>query len=408
MDNLFDFTAETVKWISSIGRDSAGGTTRLVYTDSWFEAQTGLKAKFEALGMKAQFDSVGNLFGRIEGAELPEETILSGSHIDTVKYGGKLDGQFGIIAAYIAIKYLLENYGKPKRSLEVVSFSEEEGSRFPYNFWGSKNFMGIANKEDVLNIKDDEGLFFVKEMEKYGFSYDNIKSSPRTDVKSFVEIHIEQGNVLEMNNQSLGIVTGIVGQKRFGVHLKGLANHAGTTPMGYRKDTVYGFSKMCASAIDKAKKLGDPLVLTIGKVIPRPNVPNVIAGELDFTIDCRHTNMDILSAFTEEIIHDMEKTAEELGLEMQTEMWLDDNPVPMDENIIKIITDVCKENNVNYRVMHSGAGHDSQIIAPRIPTGMIFVPSIGGISHNPAEDTKTEDLVEGIKILIGTLHKLAY
>jgi len=211
-----------------------------------------------------------------------------------------------------------------------------------------------------------------------------------------------------MNNQSLGIVTGIVGQKRFGVHLKGLANHAGTTPMGYRKDTVYGFSKMCASAIDKAKKLGDPLVLTIGKVIPRPNVPNVIAGELDFTIDCRHTNMDILSAFTEEIIHDMEKTAEELGLEMQTEMWLDDNPVPMDENIIKIITDVCKENNVNYRIMHSGAGHDSQIIAPRIPTGMIFVPSIGGISHNPAEDTKTEDLVEGIKILIGTLHKLAY
>lgn len=408
MDNLFKSVEENVKWLSGIGADPTGGTTRLLYTDSWLEAQNGLKAKFEEAGMKARFDAIGNLYGRIEGSELPNETIMSGSHVDTVKNGGKLDGQFGILAPYIAIKYLLENYGSPKRSLEVVSFAEEEGSRFPYTFWGSKNFMGIANNNDVLNIKDGNGISFVSEMEKCGFKFKDSNNGPRDDIKAFVEIHIEQGNVLEMNQQPVGIVTSIVGQRRFNVNLKGQANHAGTTPMGYRKDAVYGFSKICTAAIEKAKAVGDPLVLTMGKAVPKPNTPNVVPGEIDFSIDCRHTDKAFLESFTAEIINDMKETAKQLGLEISIDMWMDEVPIPMDDAVIKVLIDVCDEYKLNYRVMHSGAGHDSQIVAPKIPTAMIFVPSIGGISHNPAEDTKTEDLVEGVKVLIGALYRLAY
>ena len=408
---MIDFTerlTEISEWLSKIGADPTGGMTRLLYTQEWIDAQNALKQRFIDNGFEANFDEVGNLFGRVEGSKYPNETILSGSHIDTVVNGGNLDGQYGIEAAFLAIQYLKEKYGQPLRSLEVVSMAEEEGSRFPYVFWGSKNIVGIANNDDVKNIADSKGNQFVEAMRNAGFDFRDNTKPMRSDIKAFVEIHIEQGNVLEMEGQQIGVVNAIVGQRRYNVSLKGQSNHAGTTPMGYRKDTVYGFSQICFESINKAKKVGDPLVLTFGKVEPKPGVVNVVPGYTNFTIDCRHTDRQALVDFTTELEADMERIAKEQSLIIEIDRWMDEDPIPMDQDLVTQLEGICQRDNYNFRVMHSGAGHDAQIFAPKVPTVMFFVPSINGVSHNPAEATKIEDLAEGVKVLAQTLYELAY
>lgn len=397
----------TMDWLSSISEEKGPGTTRLLYSKSWLRAQNELKEKFEALGMKCHFDAVGNLYGTLEGTQEPEKTIATGSHVDTVVRGGKLDGQLGIFGGYLAIKTLLENCGKPKKSLQIISMAEEEGSRFPYVFWGSKNIFGLANNDDVLELKDANGINFVEAMRGCGFDFIQ-QHVPRTDIECFVELHIEQGNFLEEEKYTVGVVNAIAGQKRYNITLKGEANHAGTTLMRFRKDTVECMARIITHSIDKAKAAGDPLVLTFGKVVPKPNTVNVVPGETLFTMDCRHTDAAFLQAFTAELEADMRSIASQKGIEIEIDNWMNEKPVAMATDLVKVIETVCEEQGMNYKIMHSGAGHDSQIFAPRVPTGMIFVPSIKGISHNVAEDTKLEDLHEGIKALTHTLKKLAY
>lgn len=190
--------------------------------------------------------------------------------------------------------------------------------------------------------------------------------------------------------------------------LKGQANHAGTTIMKYRKDTIEAFARIVNLSLEKAKIEGDPLVLTFGSLDVKPNVVNVVPGETLFTIDCRHTDKYTLNNFTREIEEDMKKICNDMGIEIEVDMWMDEDPVEMDEKIIATIERVSKESNLNYKIMHSGAGHDSQIFAPRVPTGMIFVPSIKGISHSPEEDTDVKDLAQGIRALQAVLYELAY
>lgn len=397
---------ELMDWLSSISDAEGPGTTRLLYSKSWVEAQNKLKEKFEELGMEVEFDKVGNLYGTIKGTENPEEIIATGSHVDTVVKGGRLDGQLGIMAGYMAIKELLESEGQPKKSLQIISMAEEEGSRFPYVFWGSKNIFGLANPEDVKDIKDSEGINFVDAMHEAGFDFQD--EPTHNNISAFIELHIEQGNFLENTGKQVGVVNAIAGQKRYDITLKGQANHAGTTLMEYRKDTVECAARIIVQSLDKAKAEGNPLVLTFGKVEPKPNTVNVVPGETLFTIDCRHTDEAVLDRFTKEIEEDMKQIASDMDIEINIDNWMNEKPVPMDEHIVKTLEEICVENDLNYQVMHSGAGHDAQIFAPRVPTGMIFVPSIDGISHNPMEHTEAKDIVQGVQALGETLHRLAY
>lgn len=398
---------ETMDWLAGISDAQGPGTTRLLYSPSWIEAQNQLKEKFESLGFICEFDAVGNLFATLEGSEQPEEVIASGSHVDTVTKGGRLDGQLGIVAAYLAMEKLIQKNGQPKKTLQIISMAEEEGSRFPYVFWGSKNIFGLAHKKDVETIKDAEGVGFEEAMRAAGFDY--LEGEPKfAKIAAFVELHIEQGNFLEKEGKQVGVVNAIVGQKRYDVVLKGQANHAGTTLMSYRKDTVDCFARIVTQSLDKARAEGNPLVLTFGRVEPKPNTVNVVPGETLFSIDCRHTNQDTLNRFTQELEADMQAICQEMGIEISIDNWMDESPVPMDETLVETLEAVCRENDLNYQLMHSGAGHDAQIFAPRVPTVMVFVPSIDGISHNPAEHTEAEDIVPGIQALAGTLEKLAY
>lgn len=399
---------DTLDWLSAFGINESGGITRLLYTKEWLAAQRGLKEKFEQLGMRTEFDEIGNLKGTLEGTEGTGETIGTGSRVDTVVNGGTLDGQLGIVGGYLAIADLLRTYGRPKKNLAVFSIAEEEGSRFPTVFWGSKNLFHIQNEEEVMEIEDSDGIRFVDAMHQCGFEFGKKKLSLMDDVKQFVELHIEQGNTLEMEGKAVGVIHSIVGQKRYNIHLKGEANHAGTTLMRYRHDVVQVYGKIVTESIAKAKEIGDPLVLTFGKVNVKPNTVNVVPGEAMFTMDCRHTDKEVLQSFTENVEEMMKQFASEDGVEIEIDCWMNEDPVPMADEMIELIENACKEQKLNYRILHSGAGHDSQIIAKYVPTGMIFVPSIKGISHNPAEKTKLEDLQQGIEALKNTLYKLAY
>ncbi|MFI3213524.1 MAG: allantoate deiminase [Eubacteriales bacterium] len=400
LENLID-------WLSQFGADYNGGISRLLYSQSWLDAQGALKDKFLALGIETDFDEVGNLLGKIKGSQLPEKAILTGSHIDTVISGGKYDGQLGVLGGYLAIKYLLETYGPPKKTIKLVSIAEEEGSRFSTVFWGSKNLIGIADEESVINIEDINQIRFVDAMHQCGFDFKEDNKSELEDVEAFVELHIEQGNTLEMEEKQIGIINGIVGQKRYSISLKGESNHAGTTSMKYRKDVMQVFAKIVTRTIEKAEKL-DPMVVTFGKIVVRPNVVNVIPGEALFTMDCRHVDVKILEEFTDEIELDMKKIAKEMGVTIQLNCWMNELPVLMDKTIIDVIEKSCENQEVAYKCMHSGAGHDAQIIGSKIPCGMIFVPSVKGISHAKEEYTSMDDLIKGVEILAETLYRLAY
>lgn len=399
---------ETLPWLSSFGADPTGGMTRLLYSREWLETQQQFKKRMAESGFDTRFDDVGNLYGRLTGTQFPDEVILSGSHIDTVVNGGNLDGQFGALAAWLALRWLKETYGAPLRTVEAIALAEEEGSRFPYVFWGSKNIFGLANPVEVKNISDAHGINFVTAMNECGFALPAAPLKPRQDIKAFVELHIEQGCVLETNGQAVGVVNAIVGQRRYTITLEGESNHAGTTPMSYRRDTVHAFSRICCESIAKAKAHGDPLVLTFGKVEPQPNTVNVVPGKTVFTIDCRHTDAQALRSFTEDLEGDMRAICAEMNIGIDIDLWMDEAPVPMDADLVQQLTALCEKEQLNYRVMHSGAGHDAQIFAPRVPTCMIFMPSIKGISHNPAERTHIDDLAEGVKTLALMLYQLAW
>ncbi|MFC5588969.1 allantoate deiminase [Sporosarcina soli] len=408
MKDLTSEVAQLVDWLGEFGKDPEGGVTRLLYTNEWVEAQKALEKQMQEDGLTTRYDDIGNLFGRLEGSKYSDETILTGSHVDTVKNGGKLDGAFGILAGILALRHLKAKYGQPLRNLEVVSFAEEEGSRFPYAFWGSKNLMGLAKKTDVENIEDFNGVRFVDAMREAGFDFRDETKAMRNDIKGFVEIHIEQGNVLEKEGKAIGVVHNIVGQRRFTIEVTGVANHAGTTPMGYRKDALLAASQMIQDVINKAKEYGDPLVATVGKIEVKPSIVNVVPGNALFTLDVRHTEKDMLVKFTEELTTIIDGISAESGVETTIDMWMDEDPIPMDPQIVDAIEKQTKEKGLNYKMMHSGAGHDSQIIAPIVPTAMIFVPSRDGISHNPLEYTSPEELAIGVQALIESLYVLAY
>lgn len=397
------------KKFTGFGGLNGGGITRLLYSDEWSNAVHELKHTLEKEGFEASFDSVGNLKGRIEGSKYPEETIMSGSHIDTVVEGGHLDGQFGVLAALVAMQSLKAEHGQPLRSLEVLALAEEEGSRFPYAFWGSKNFFNLANREDVNDIADGEGINFKAAMNNAGFDYRS-EDNDYSYIKSFIEVHIEQGKVLETEKKAIGVVNGIVGQKRYTINLKGEANHAGTTPMGLRRDAVVAFSKIATELTDKARAIGDPLVITFGRVDPVPNTVNVVPGEVTFSIDCRHINQAALNDFAQTIDDCIKTVSEQEGVEYDINLWMDEAPTMMDESLVKVVEQAAEQvvGSNDSKIMPSGAGHDSQIFAKYIPTAMLFVPSINGVSHNVTEETDIEDLVKGIEVLKQVLYQLAY
>ncbi|CAM3643998.1 MULTISPECIES: allantoate deiminase [Saccharibacillus] len=397
-----------IEWLASYGASEAGGVTRLLYDPSWRSAQRAIESRMAEIGLLPRYDDAGNLFGRMAGRDPEARVVLTGSHVDTVTGGGKYDGAYGIVAALIAAEYLLAHYGSPLKPIEVVSLCEEEGSRFPMTYWGSGRITGVKSREETAGLADANGVTFDRAMREAGFGFGRHPAPERSDLECFIELHIEQGQILEREGQSIGIVSHIVGQRRYDITVTGESNHAGTTPMRWRRDAMSTAAALISVLMNRANEDGAGLVATVGRMEVKPNVGNVIAREVTFSLDVRHGDAAVIRAFCEDSFREFDTIAAEHGTSVAIRNWMDEPPVAMDEGLGSAAEHILRTAGIPYRHMTSGAGHDSQVFGTFCPTALLFVPSRGGLSHSPAEFTETEDLERGVKLLIDLLHKLAY
>lgn len=395
-------------WLAQFGKDSQGGVTRLLYSDAWLEAQQALKHWMEQEGLKADFDQTGNLIGQIQGTDPSLAPVAAGSHIDTVINGGSLDGALGVAAAALALSYLHQAYGPPKRTLLALSLCEEEGSRFPLAYWGSGNIAGLRHWETDGQHADKDGITLREAATRCGFGPDSLHKAPSLDLQAYVELHIEQGFVLERTDLQVGIVSAIAGQHRYEIRLQGEANHAGTTPMSWRKDALATAGQMIAWTRKAALRKGEPLVATVGSLSASPGVSNVVAGNVVFTLDIRHPDDAVLQRFADELLQRFARIADAEGVRFTAITRLREAAVPMHNRIVRELEHICRTRGLATKVMPSGAGHDAQMLGAICPAGMIFVPSRHGISHNPAEYTEPTALQSGFKILADMLYQFGY
>lgn len=380
------------------------GIWRAMFTDSDFRAKSLLRTWMEDAGLSVREDCFGNLYGRLEG-QVPE-TILVGSHVDTVKDGGLYDGACGVVTAIEAVGALAKSGWKPYYSVEVIGFQEEEGSRFDLSYPGSHVIVGKLAEEE-LNICDEKGVCLKDLMGEHGYDPKKLPEADRRgQVKEFMELHVEQGAVLDREGLSVGLVENITGMMNFDVTITGEQNHAGATPMYLRKDPMVKTAEVILKMTEAVKEISPTGVITFGEMQLHPGLKNVIPGSVHFIIDLRDGNGPALLK-AQAAVEALLKDAESDGFQVEYKAYGYEPPVPMNARLVDGLEDCVREAEVPYKRMNSGAGHDSMIIAWEIPTCMIFVPSVDGISHSPKEYTKPEDLSCGCEILGRMLVKRA-
>src|SRR6267142_2448884 len=371
----------------AIGAQPDGGAYRPLYGAAWAAAGERVEGWMKDAGLKTYRDAVGNIWGRAGG---DGKSIVTGSHIDTVRNGGRLDGALGIVAGLTAVEALRKAKGKPRRPLEVVAICEEEGSRFATNFWGSRAITGTIDSVDPE---------IAAAMRERGLDPARIATAARDDIDTFVELHIEQGAVLESSGTPLAVVSAIVGTAHLEVTVTGQPDHAGTTPMDLRRDALAGAAAMVQAVESIAKSLGKPAVATVGKLNVEPAQINVVPGRVVFTVDLRHADLGGRRALEERIRSLCSTTSEERRLGLAIRTLQEKAPVAMHPEVRALLARAAQDCGVQATDMVSGAGHDAQILAAKCKVGMLFVPSIGGRSHCPEESTNPEHLRLGTEVL---------
>ncbi len=398
-----------IEMLGTIGLQAGGGIIRPVYSPAWVQARQQLAGWMSAAGLEVREDAVGNLFGRLRGTIDDTRTILTGSHIDTVKLGGRFDGALGILSALIALQTLREQAGKPQRSLEMVALCEEEGSRFQAHYWGTRGMLGLIHDKDLHALRgDDDGLSIAEAMQAAGLSPERYREALRQDLDVFLELHIEQGRILYDEQINIGIVESITGLHRQLVTVLGRADHAGTTPINLRRDAFQGAALMAIEITRMVEQQGWPAVVTMGKWEVRPGAVNIVPGEARFSLDLRHPDEATKQALVEAIRTTCETIAKQRELSVSIETTGNSLPAHMDSQLQQVLVQSAQACGATWKFMPSGAGHDSELMARRVPTAMLFVPSVEGRSHSAAEYTTLEDAVRGATVLATALYQLAY
>jgi allantoate deiminase len=396
-----------VEALAAIGGQEEGGIVRPVYSVAWVQARGQLAAWMRESGLDVREDSVGNLFGRLHGVD-DSRTFLTGSHFDTVPLGGKFDGALGILAGLVALRTLYEQAGQPRRSLEVVALCEEEGSRFQAHYWGTRGILGLIQADELERLRDDQDMTISEAMRAIDLSPERYREAVRSDIDAFLELHIEQGRILFDEGVNLGIVQAITGLRNQQVTVRGRADHAGTTPMDLRRDAMQGAAQMASEITRLVEREGRPAVVTLGKWEVKPGAVNVIPDEVTFSIDLRHPDEEIKQRLAVAILICCETIAQERGLTVSNMITSDSLPSNMDASLQSVLIASAQACGASWRAMPSGAGHDSQEMARRLPTAMLFVPSVEGRSHSNAEYTTPEDAARGASVLATALYQLAY
>lgn len=384
--------------------EEPGRTTRRFLTAPTRDVHADLSARMNALGMTVQTDAAGNLRGLWRPDGTAGKRLIVGSHIDTVPDAGAYDGVLGVTLALELVDIARER--GLKLPIEVIAFSEEEGVRFGVPFLGSRAVAGRFD-EALLALRDADGTSLADSIRAYGLDPAHIRAAVIDDeTLGFLEIHIEQGPVLEAEGLSVAAVTGIVGQTRLSLEFAGQANHAGTTPMHLRRDALAGAAEWIG-AVEARTRTSEGLVATVGKVDVTPNANNVIAGTVRVSLDVRHPHDAQRLGAVEDLLEGANKIAARRKLALESTQQMDQPAVSMDERLTAYLTEAIEAAGFAPKQMHSGAGHDAMVMAGRMPTTMLLLRSPGGISHSPAETVREEDVEAALTVSGRFIERLA-
>jgi N-carbamoyl-L-amino-acid hydrolase len=389
--------------LAEFGRNPEGGVSRVAFSEADIQGRNYAMSLMREAGLKVRIDEAGNIIGRREGSwpELPP--ILFGSHLDSVPNGGKYDGSLGVIGAIECVQAFQENGIITRHPLEVVVFSDEEGGLV-----GSRALIGRLTPE-ALEIVSHSGMTIRQGIQAIGGSPDKLFKVKRDkgDIKAFLEIHIEQGSLLESKAIDIGVVEGIVGINWWEVTIEGFSNHAGTTPMDRRQDALLAAAHWIIAVNRVVTSVPGRQVGTVGRIKAEPGAANVIPGRVVMSLELRDLSAKKIYSLYEQIKEEAKAIAEKTDTKiMFSPIEATAVPAPTDPRVRKVVADSARELGLASIFMPSGAGHDAQEMAKIAPTGMIFVPSVGGISHSPREFTRTKDLVNGVNVLLQTILKI--
>jgi N-carbamoyl-L-amino-acid hydrolase len=390
--------------LAAIGATADGSCCRLALTDEDRAGRDLVVRWMRELGLEVRIDPIGNIFGRRAGAE-DIAPVMTGSHIDTVRTGGRYDGCLGVLGGLEVVQVLNDAGMRTRRPLVVAVFTDEEGARFHPDMAGSLAYVGGLPLAALYETRGIDGKLFRDELERIGYLGD--APLPLYRPHAFVELHIEQGPVLDIEGVTIGAVENLQGISWQEVSITGQSNHAGTTPMRLRHDAGY-----CAAAIGHflrqlARDMGGTQVATMGRVELHPNLINVIAARARVTVDLRNTDEALLRQAEDRFAGFIAELAAAEGVKIETHRLARFEPVIFDKAVAELIARTARKLGHSCRPMTSGAGHDAQMMARIAPTAMIFVPSVKGISHNPAEHTDPAHLAAGADVLLHTLLELA-
>lgn len=384
------------------------GCTRLPFTKEAREAAEFLKKLMEETGLKVWEDAAGNVFGLMEGEDTTAPCVMMGSHYDSVVHGGDFDGIGGVICGIETARLLKEKGLQPKRNFVVVGFCDEEGMRFGTGYFGSGAMLGNRDIEYCKYYKDKDDISIYDAMKSYGLDPEKIATAKWKEgsIGNFIEIHIEQGPVLDTEGIELGLVDCIVGIQRYMVTVHGRADHAGTTPMHMRMDAVDVATKVISKIADWAVEKADGTVATTGYIKTVPGGMNIVAERVDFTVDIRSKNVDNIHDIANRIKAALDREVKAMGGSYEMDKKLMITPVNLSEEMLDIMEKECKRRGYTAKRMVSGAGHDSLEIGQSIPTVMLFVPSKDGRSHTPVEFTKYSDFAKGTIVITNLVETL--
>lgn len=399
--------------VSRIGIGSYGAVTRLVFSVKELRSRQLLIHLMGQAGLEIQVDAIGNIFGRLNGSDPKAPAVLAGSHLDTVIHGGKYDGPVGVIGALEAVRTIKETHTVLRSPVEVVCFVGEESSRFGFSTLGSSLIAGEVQLRDLANAVDPQGTKLQDVLSNLGISRRNLaslKRNPRS-LKAYLELHIEQGPILETKRKRIGLVTSIAAPSRFKVVFNGQADHSGTTPMEMRKDALVAAAQLITyvenasrkfSAVEKGRVVG-----TVGAMKIEPGVINAVPGKAELSIDIRSITAGAKDKVARMVKNEARAIARKRHVGVEILPIRDETPVPLDKRLLELTKKICDEKGILYEIMPSGAGHDAMQMAKITPAAMIFVPSKRGISHNPLEWTDPEDICLGSQLLTETIVRVA-
>ncbi len=394
--------------MSLIGKIGDTGTCRPTLTPLEKEGFELAASWMKAAGMKTRIDNFGNLIGRYEGTEPSLPVLMMGSHLDSQPYGGRFDGVAGVLCAIEVVATLKENNIQPQRSIEVISFADEEGWRFNKGLYGSKGILGRLDPEDIER-KDKDGITREQALTDFGcdptkFKDDEYKPG---SIFCFLELHIEQGPVLDIGNKPIGVVSGISGPLWLTVKLQGMAGHAGSVPMPLRKDALLGAAEIVVALNEIATQVpGNPTVGTVGTMNVFPASRNIIAEEVVFTIDLRDIDLERRNRYEKQLMEKIEAITKKHQLTYTISEDTNSAPRYCADWIKTIIHNECKTLNLDAPELMSGPFHDALTLSYECDYGMIFVRCKNGISHNPLEYASYDDLAMGTQVLYGTVQQI--